>query len=174
MKIIFLDIDGVLNSNEVYEDWHLRTGKNGWGGFFPEDEKATDDNVKWGRPLVENLKKIVEATEAKIVICSTWRKHFTVEKFKEMFLVYGWDAPVVDKTPTAGYRIRGMEVKKWIDSFPTKLFSYVILDDYNDFMVDQQPYYVETNPEVGLSDSDADKAISILNKTIVYGEIQKD
>jgi hypothetical protein len=161
-KVIFLDVDGVLNSEAIAQEWHLRTGKNGWGGFFKENEKATDENVKWGREAVSNLKNLVDTTGAEIVISSTWRKHFSVEKFKEMFAIYGWEnAPVIDKTPTS-FRIRGLEVNSWLKDHPD-VDKYVILDDFDDFMVQQRPYFVNTDPEVGLTSEDVQKAYNILN-----------
>lgn len=162
MKIIFLDIDGVLNSTQTCEDWHLRTGKGGYGGFFDEDDMATDENVKWGQKLVDNLRTIVEKTGARIVVSSTWRKHFTVPKFKEMFSVYGWEgAPVYDRTPLM--RIRGQEIKWWVQKHKPE--AYVIIDDFDDFLREQIPFFVETNPDIGLTSEDAEKAINILNIT---------
>lgn len=161
MKVIFFDVDGVLNSNKIADEWHLKTGKNGWGGFFPEEEKATNENVKWGQDNVNNLKLITETSGAKLVVSSTWRKHFSTKKFKEMFAVYGWiDAPVIDRTP-GGYRIRGMEINTWLND-NKEVEDYVIIDDYDDFMVAQRPFFVHTDPEVGLSEEDVKKAIKIL------------
>ena len=54
MKVIFLDIDGVLNNTsteETFEDY-----------YFVEDEK------------VELLKQLVTRTNAKLVLSSTWRE----------------------------------------------------------------------------------------------------
>src|SRR5690242_19854493 len=96
-KVILLDIDGVLNSEETANKFHEEFQSNGFGGFFKEDEQATHQNVLWGQELVDNLRRVVESTSAEIVLSSTWRKHFSLNKFKEMFSIYGWDnAPVID------------------------------------------------------------------------------
>ena len=54
MKVIFLDVDGVLNSQQLFEKC--------------EDDQlisVDEDNIK-------NLKTIVDATGAKIVLSSSW------------------------------------------------------------------------------------------------------
>lgn len=64
MKVIFLDIDGVLNTSEtvkIREQIHDKTGI--W--TLEVDEFR-----------IEYLKRIVAATGAKIVLSSTWKKHF--------------------------------------------------------------------------------------------------
>ena len=58
MKVIFLDVDGVLNSQQLFE-------KSEDAQLISVDE----ENIK-------NLKKIVDATGAKIVLSSSW--------------IYGW------------------------------------------------------------------------------------
>lgn len=164
MKIIFLDVDGVLNSEELCHQWKEK-GEKGYGGFFEEGDVATDENVKWGQNMVDNLKRIVDSTGAKIVISSTWRKFFSVEKFQEMFRVYGWeDAPVIDKTQLTRSS-RGWEVNTWLNK-NLRVKDYVIIDDYPDFYASQLSRFVETNPDVGLTSEDADKAIKILNDGI--------
>jgi len=165
MKVIFLDIDGVLNSHNISEAVYAKTGKNGYGGFFKEEDVATKDNIIWGEDLVKNLKTIVDRTGAVIVISSTWRKSFSVDKFKEMFAVYGWnDAPVIDKTPMKmSMRNRGVEIKEWLRS-NEGVTHYVILDDDDDFFTEQQPFCVYTWFELGLVKSDVERAIEILNK----------
>ena len=39
----------------------------------------------------------------------------------------------------------------------------VIIDDYDDFLREQIPFFVQTNPDIGLTQEDAQKAITILN-----------
>lgn len=62
MNYLFLDIDGVLNtgrySNYLVENGLCETDADGYL-FDPE--------------AVQNLEYIIEATDAKIVITSTWR-----------------------------------------------------------------------------------------------------
>lgn len=162
MKVIFLDIDGVLNSEKTCKDWHKKTGKGGYGGWFNEDDVCTHENVLWGIDLFNNLKTIVDQTGAVIVISSTWRKHFSLSKFKEMFSVYGWNnPPIIDKTGNHIHRHRGCEIKSWLDGRDVK--SYVILDDDTDFLPEQLPFFVNTDGRIGLSEGDATKAIEILN-----------
>ncbi len=156
MKVIFLDVDGVLNNN-------LYAKEVGWGGHFEEFEETTKERVKWFQKSVDYLKEIVEQTGALIVMSSTWRIYFSVKKFKEMFAVYGWDdAPIIDRTP-GGYANRGLEINRWLVDH--QVDNYVILDDFPDFLPEQESHYVETDPEVGLTDDDAHRAITILNRS---------
>ena len=162
MKVIFLDIDGVLNSEKTCKEWHDKTGKGGYGGWLDEEDVCTDENIKWGIDLFSNLKKIVDETGAVIVISSTWRRHFSIKKFKEMFSVYGWDnAPIIEKTCYVVHGNRGSEVQSWMQG--KDITSYVILDDSTDFLEEQFDYFVNTDFMVGLSEKDADLAINILN-----------
>lgn len=163
MKVIFLDVDGVLNSEETQHDWHLRTGGNGFGGFFPPEKEIDKSDTKWGEGLVSRVRRIVEATGAEIVISSTWRHHYNVEKFKEMFKLYDWDAPVIDMTPK-GYRGRGLEVNGWLSEHKDEVKSYVIIDDVDQFLSDQKPRYVQTTMMCGITEENAERAIKILNE----------
>ena len=161
-RIIFLDIDGVLNSHIIAEEWFRLTGKVGYGGWFNEEDIVIEkSDVKWGHLNVSNLREIVEATDAKIVISSDWRRSFSVEKFKQMFELYGWKAPVIDKTTVL--KSRGLEIAAWLAA-NSDVENYVIIDDNDQFLPDQLDRFVHTNPECGLSWNDTQKAILILNQ----------
>lgn len=166
-KYIFLDIDGVLNSYEVCELNKEKFGiSNGFGGWFREEDIPTLENVLWGEDLVQNLKFIVDATNAKIVISSTWRNHFSVEKFKEMFALYGYNhCPIIGLTENSG--TRGKEIQDYLDYLIVKdsdvNINYVILDDNDQFLAHQKDNFVHTSMMVGLTRQDAMKAIKILN-----------
>lgn len=156
MKVIFLDVDGVLNNETL-------AAEIGWGGHFEEYEEATRDRIRWFQKSVDNLRSIVEETDSQIVISSTWRVHFSVKKFKEMFAVYGWDnAPVIDRTPITR-KSRGIEINRWLVDH--KVEGYVIIDDYPDFLPEQNSHFVETDPNIGLTDDDTHRAITILNRS---------
>ena len=76
--VIFLDFDGVLNT-EQYQAWLAIEGKpkkDAWGPLF--DPRA-----------VANLQKIVEATDARIVISSSWRYIPTLGSLRMMWEVRG-------------------------------------------------------------------------------------
>lgn len=150
-KIIFLDVDGVLNSEET-----------GFGGFFPMDKKIDKSDTKWGDVLVNRVRRIVEATGADIVISSTWRRYFDIPKFKEMFALYGWDkVPIVDMTPKL-HQGRGIEVNAWLNKHIVD--RYLILDDVDQFLIDQKPFYVQTSIMTGITENDVKRAINILNR----------
>lgn len=162
-KIIFLDIDGVLNSNETAFYFRLHNiNQNGYGEFFSADEVPTNANVCWGQDLVDNLRRIVDATKAEIVISSTWRITHPVNQFPEMFKLYGWDnAPVIGRTKQFG-DCRGDEIKEWLIRNP-EVTNYVILDDNSDMLKEQSGHFVKTSEKYGLSVKNANKAIDILN-----------
>jgi hypothetical protein len=181
MKIIFLDVDGVLNSDSFAYGFDPETHKRrGYGGHFKESATPTIENVIWDIKCINALKRIVETTGALIVISSTWRVFFSVEKFCEMFALYGWEkAPIIGKTDDLGKEkpysraLRGLEVNKWLASriladeigqfdFPL-VEKYAIIDDYSQFLPEQYEFFVQTDPEVGLTEEDADIAIKILN-----------
>lgn len=165
MKIIFLDIDGVLNSEETALAWNKITPGQGYGGHFPETKEISVNDVKWGETLFKNLRKIVEDTGAKIVISSTWRLHFSLAKFKEMFALYGWqDPPIIDATNNWGH-IRGDQIQAWLDNHED-ITHYVILDDASDMLPSQNQFLVQTDYRTGLQIEQEERAIQLLNDFI--------
>ena len=61
------------------------------------------------------------------------------------------------------FHIRGMEIKEWLDKHGKNVSHYVIIDDMDNFFPEQKSHFVLTDPEVGITDEDADKAIKNLN-----------
>ena len=141
-KIIFLDVDGVLNSysdgfsHNLSSDWHLML-----------------------------LKKLVAKSGAKIVVSSSWRilKHLQdtlAIRLKE------FDMDIYDFTPDLKDRTcRGDEIKKWLDSHEHG--SFVILDDESDMGPYTHSNLIKTNPETGLVEKDIKEALLILNEDMV-------
>lgn len=165
-KIIFLDIDGVLATPEYLKDglWALNPDKQ------------------------EMLGKILSETNADIVLSSSWRQN-TLEETKihmesEGFLftdkligitirAYQW----LEKGTGIHLSIpRGVEIKQWIDAnihsdngknwkrlIVDRDYTYLILDDEGDMLLEHKNNFVRTNSDIGLTDDDVLKAISILN-----------
>jgi hypothetical protein len=122
MKVIFLDIDGVLNTKETYDNMYRTKG------FLSVGEIPID------KFRLEYLKTIIDETDAKIVLSSSFRNFFIKQEDElvptslkgrhlyNWFLRYGID--IYDITPTNGNK-REDEIKQW-------LFTH---DDIEDFIV---------------------------------------
>jgi hypothetical protein len=172
VKVIFLDIDGVLNSTE----W-CKAG-NGFGHPPPKRAKCTRERLRWCPDMVKRLKWIIDCTDAKIVISSSWRGYgpMAVRKWRAMFRTYGWrNAPVIGETPVLGHKtesgilvakLRGDEVAAWIASHTHVVDNYVCLDDGGDFRPDQP--LVQTTMERGLTADDATRCVELLNAEGVH------
>ena len=164
MKIIFLDVDGVLNYTQWYVSDRNPGNLNGQEGDIDPE-------------CIERVMRIVKETGAKVVITSDWRISWggTLDRLERMGLPRD---VVIDKTPFAWgndmslkqYMLddiddiysRGNEVNLWLKEHPD-CTNYTILDDRTDFTDEQQPHFVHINPMYGLTDDDADIAIMILN-----------
>lgn len=154
MKVIFLDIDGVLNSR-IYDR------KRDWKQQTEIDETRL--------PFV---KRITDETGAKIVLSSTWREHWDKEisgcdkdgvYIVKTFAKFGLE--IYDKTPDLGYSFdRPDEIAAWLESAKEPIESFVILDDYRYAWGKLSARFVKTNPNfgLGLEDEHVRKAIEIL------------
>lgn len=156
MKIIFLDIDGVLNSR-AYDR------KRNW------DEQTDIDETRL--PLI---KEIVDATGAKIVLSSTWRQHWDRDTnrcdedglyINKTFGKFGLS--IFDKTPDLGIAtVRMDEISKWLKDTDEEIESFVIIDDYRYGWGDLSEHFVKTEPNfrLGIEKEHVEKAIEILNQ----------
>lgn len=164
MKIIFLDIDGPLNTErfmiERYEKFQTQINqKDGHNLFDPI--------------CVDNLKKIINATEAKIVISSTWR-YDGLEEMKKIWAGRNLPGEVIDITPYSheirasgiitNVDRRGVEIKHWLDKNKNiDIESYVIIDDDSDMLSEQLSNFVKVSWKNGIEDKDVEITIKILN-----------
>lgn len=135
MKIIFLDVDGVLNSVQDRFSWTIESDKH-----------------------LILLACIVRRTDAKIVVSSSWRNCGLLDTLKKRlndFLM-----SIYDKTKDIGER--GLEIKDWLDSH-SGVESFVILDDEDFDIKSYFPNnFVKTNEKVGLQKEAVEKCIAIL------------
>lgn len=145
--VLFLDIDGVLNSTE----WAVKCG--GDRGYRDMDPDA-----------VAQLKRICETTGCTIVVSSTWRRTHTIAEIRVKLAEAGMPtAPIVAQTPTLFGHCRGDEVAAWLEALDRAFIergSYAILDDDCDFHPAQP--LVRTRTQTGLTAKEADQCIAIL------------
>lgn len=164
-KIIFLDIDGVLNSR-VYTKSEA---------FLKETEGVSDAELMLIRhdlhidPLaVALLDELIEKSGADVVLSSTWRQKYSPEAITELMATRGFKHKVVDKTPAlfgkfSSSRIpRGKEINAYLRSLPEWPEAFVILDD-NDDMLNLKDHLVLTSKRTGITSADVDRALKILN-----------
>ena len=133
-KIIFLDIDGVLNGynyiNITLFSFFSKIGKLEW-------IKKRIDIFGIHRRKVILLHWIVKLTGAKIVMSSSWRGYFWKVPFDQKdirqkrleSMLNRYHIEVIDITPTSPDYNRGNEIITWLSRHENEVDSFVILDD---------------------------------------------
>lgn len=138
--------DGVLNSPRT----KART-KDGW--------RFVDDY------LVERLAQIVRATQAKVVLSSSWREGWDKNKIYFQDLrqkLLSYNIPLYDRTGE-WRKTRVQEITEYLANHP-EITNYVILDDAPDFSSTGYENVVLTNSLLGLTEQNVKTAIEILEE----------
>ncbi len=152
-KIIFLDLDGVMDNAkyDIYLNKHNLPEKDEFGVLFDPD-------------CIAALAHIVEQTGADIVISSSWKDYMTMDEIHAMWHKRQLSGKVIDVTPSIS-RHRGDEIATWLNLCPDTC-SYVIIDDQprEQFNTDQYDHLIITNGFYGLTQSNAEHAVEILNQ----------
>ena len=170
MKILFLDFDGVPNTDSYQA--HLCThGKPGWDDygqlFDPE--------------AVGNLKLILNAVpEVKIVVESSWKVNGLDElrlMWKERNLpgqlydatpdIFNEELLTIDLSDPDNIRKveglgKGREISAWLRKHGGQDCRYVILDDVAEFSGELASHHILIGPDLGITQEDAMKVISYL------------
>lgn len=137
MKIIFLDIDGVLNNAYTKERFRNFTGI---------DKKLVGMFLNW-----------LEGKPYSIVLSSSWR---TDAEFTEELTRNGitW----ISATPHIPFRKRGSEIEASLEVHKPE--RYVVLDDYapSEFLKEQRPFLVQTSEVRGLEPKKLKRIDSLL------------
>lgn len=156
MKVIFLDIDGVLNHQKHYE-WLIETDE-------PTPMQRTYPYTEFNPESCRLLNEIIWETGAKIVVSSSWRLDGEA-RLNALFKFFGLPK-IYDITPCLN-TTRGIEIGAWLAAHP-EITNYVILDDDEDMNAEQMPFFIKTNPyEDGLNEDVKERAIQILKKELV-------
>lgn len=172
MRVIFLDIDGVLNSEAYARTLEEKHRQLGHTSEVPCGCFKLFSHID--RDAVSRLNRLVAETSAKIVVISTWRKKFGVPELQALLVDHGLVGEVIATTPD-GYRtpelrqglapdariFRGHEIDFWLQQHP-EVDGFVILDDDSD-MVMHGNRLVQTDCEEGLLDDHVDLAIRVMS-----------
>jgi hypothetical protein len=110
MKVIFLDIDGVLNCDKT-----------------PNPRKFP---YVVDKKLLARFKTLVRRTGAKVVLSSTWRCDPV-----GLFAAKHWGIPFIDVCPDRPRSPRRREITSWLADHP-KVTRFVVIDDEDDELDD--------------------------------------
>lgn len=165
MNIIFLDIDGVLNTSDSFKKEYYKSKELNRSRIYPIDE----DRLLY-------LLEIVNLTNSKIVLTSSNRINFIKinnkliplnEIGKDIINAFNkHNLSIYDITPYDNNRVRGNEIKMWLDN-NSNIDNYIIIDDEEVGLELYKDKLIKTNlnNEVyGLNIRHVDKAIKKLIK----------
>jgi len=156
VKYLFLDIDGVLNSDDWYSseeyndlvkrDLHKK-------GHIPDhhiDSKA-----------VRLLSDFLREYPLDVIISSSWRLHYSLDEIKEILKLKGFRGKIVDRTEMNIQKDktlpRGWLIANYIQGKKIKPGEIIIFDDKNN-MNDLNHRFILTNGKHGLTEEDIQKA----------------
>lgn len=150
MNLIFLDVDGVLNSIEKDEK------------RYGDRRPYTDYYYPFNDNCLRNLKTLVEETKAYLVITSTWKndklgRDILLSELKK----YGLNNKVIGYTEVL-HEKKEEEIKSFLELLDESI-NYIIIDDDSDFD-DLVDHLIKTNFEVGLTEEKKEKCIAKLMK----------
>lgn len=153
MKICFLDIDGVISSHCYI------------------NLKNADENNIVDESRLPLLKRFVDKTGAKIVLSSSWRKHWHKDESlcdsigKEINAIFAkHELSIFDKTPQLPSNDRAKEIKMWLHAHDVE--GFVIFDDIAFGWGSLDDRVVKTSWRIGrgLEKRHIEKAIKLLNE----------
>ena len=154
MKILFLDIDGVLNCQSMPREDRIKTA----GGLI-------------SKRCLKLLNELIDETGCKIVVSSTWRKDTSHDLFETLYNAGLIKESLIGKTPdfNTPYMLRGNEIRAWLKMYATKngVTSYAIVDDDSDMLLWQAENFIATDGWVGLTPSITHRIKRVFN-TVVY------
>ena len=157
--IIFLDIDGVFNSELFFKDRHKKQLRKSVKKKEITSEEYYDsmldkEAIKLFNGLIEKLKS---KYEVQVVISSTWRHN---KDLQNILSNSGAEFKIHDITPISESRIRGVEIHEWLkDNINPEnqgchyfdFYKYAIIDDDSDMLLNQANHFFRTDNYVGFN-----------------------
>ena len=137
MRVLFLDIDGVLNSSRSCAAF------GGYPHGFGSDDMRKFDAIALG--LIQRLCRAVP--DLRIILSSTWRRDRA-----PMEAGLALRLPIIDSTPVLNGK-RGDEIAHWLAAHPG-VTEWAIVDDDSDMLPEQHARFVQTKHSDGLAFAD--------------------
>ena len=145
MRVLFLDVDGVLN----------RTG------FRPGESVGLRS---WIEPeLAQRLSEVIRATGAEIVLASDWRRDRELQHLRDELHAAGVEGSLLGVTPTLGGQARWREIEAWMTEHDVGPEDVVIVDDGYDMGV-LAARFVRASPLNGLDEEAAGAIVALFER----------
>lgn len=149
-RVIFLDIDGVLNSTR----WWREREYVSW----------TDEQID--PRAVAILNQIAPPEKTRIVVSSTWRL-MGLDRVCDVLKRVGVLARVVGVTPDLWREPnnhRGIEIASWLHDHGRHIGAYVVIDDDGDAGIGHAPRFVRTDVSIGLTAEHVAQALAMFER----------
>lgn len=156
MKIIFLDIDGVLNTDK-------------WEAYMLSQRLPLEDEfgIFFDKEAIDNLAKIIAVTKAEIVIHSTWKLGKSIDWLQLLWKKRSLPGNILGITPDVPPFYNKMdEIAAWLAANPD-ISNYVILDDEDEFSSYQRPHLIRIDSVIGITEENVNETVEILLKEMI-------
>ncbi len=157
MKIVFLDFDGVINSRKWFNSLHDKSKEDAL--ILVETDEIFDPSA------VELINQLIEKTEAKVVVSSSWRINHTLEELNKILKEFGARFEAIDVTLRL-YEERGIEIQTYLDYLSSKnenVESFVIIDDDSDMAhFRNTKHFIKTTFQDGFTEWHLEEALKVL------------
>lgn len=171
-NLIFLDVDGVLNYQIFYEENFKRLKRFDGIPLYKVVKKHLRKLIMKKEisrleyyksqmcPVrMEWLNDLCEETDSAVVLSASMRNSWVVAELQKIFEGCGATFTIIDKTGHSESRIRGVEIKEWLEKNCMKWFGvnyydfhrYAILDDDSDMLLNQQHNFFHVDRYAGLT-----------------------
>jgi len=169
MRLVFLDIDGVLNSNKwinVRADALKKVEDDimAGGDGLTQAKLVFYDNYMIDPEAIEVLNTIIDRSKAAIVITSTWRVDRPIQAIATAFRRRGFkhSHAIIGCTPEIPDKKRGAEIQAWLDHVDG-VEAFVVIDD--DFIAEFEDHQVRTDFNHGLTPDHVGLVLEMLGVT---------
>ena len=129
MKIIFLDIDGVLATDKEF-----MTNRTKFRTKYPEMNELKVP-YPWNKGAVDVFNEILDVTDAEIVLSSDWKLHWNLDELKKIFEWNGVKKHPIAVTNNEYVSINNLEMNRaaeigdYVREYD--VVNYVVIDDLN-------------------------------------------
>ncbi len=147
MKVLFLDLDGVCNSQTYF--------------IATVGERTFENLASQLDPVaVALLNGVVDRTGCEVVISSTWRLIHTLGEIYRALHTKGYKHRLYGVTPNSSSGYRGKEILAWLSDNP-ECETYAVVDDSSD-MTGVRDRFVQTTWMNGLQQEHVEKLVELL------------